>query len=58
MNLLEKTIALLQEHKGDWIAIAKQADVSYSWLTKLANNKIPNPSVITIERLLAILSSK
>ena len=58
MNLLEKTIQLLQINKGNWVAIAKQADVSYSWITKLAQGKIPNPSVVTIEKLLAILATK
>jgi predicted transcriptional regulator len=58
MNLLEKTINQLQSHKGDWVELARQADVSYSWITKLANGKIPNPSVITIERLLAIMATK
>lgn len=55
MNLLKDVIDALNARKGDWPAIAVQADVSYSWLTKLAQRKIPNPGVRTIERLYQVL---
>lgn len=55
MDTLENIIKALQSRKGDWGVIARQAEVSYSWLTKFANHKIPNPGVNTIERLDAIL---
>ena len=55
MNLLQDVIYALNARKGDWPAIAVQADVSYSWLTKLAQGKIPNPGVRTIERLYQVL---
>lgn len=58
MNILEKTINQLNLHKGSWVEIAKDAGVSYSWLTKLAYRKIPNPGVVTIERLLTIMATK
>lgn len=56
MNLLQKAITELQLRKGDWVLIANQANVSYSWITKFANNKIPNAGVITVERILEILN--
>ena len=55
MNLLQQVINELQRRKGDWVSIAQEAEVSYSWITKLAQGKIPNPSVVTIERLYLIL---
>jgi hypothetical protein len=58
MNLLEKTIKQLQSRKGEWAELARELDVSYSWITKLANRKIPNPSVVTIERLLTIMATR
>ncbi len=58
MNLLEKTIKQLHNHRGEWAAIARELDASYSWITKLAARKIPNPSVVTIERLLTIMATR
>lgn len=55
MDTLENIRNELRSRKGDWGVIASEAGVSYSWLTKFANNKIPNPGVITIERLDGIL---
>ena len=51
MNLLETVIKALNERKGNWPVVAQENDVSYSWLTKLAQGKIPNPGIQTIERL-------
>jgi hypothetical protein len=55
MNLLQDVIDALNACKGDWPSIAAKANVSYSWLTKLAQLKIPNPGVKTIERLYQVL---
>lgn len=43
--------AALDGRKGDWPAVAQGADVSYSWLTKFAANRIPNPSYGSLVRL-------
>jgi predicted transcriptional regulator len=51
MNLLETVISALNERKGNWPSIASDNGVSYSWLTKLAQGKIPNPGIQTVERL-------
>jgi predicted transcriptional regulator len=58
MTLLEQTIERLQSRKGDWAEIARANDVSYSWITKLAQGKIPNPGVLTIERLNSYLRAQ
>lgn len=55
MNILDSVISELQHRKGDWVSIASDAGVSYSWLTKFANNKIPNPGFVTIDRLHKLL---
>jgi len=43
--------AALLIRKGDWSAIAKQADVSHSWLSKFVNGHIDNPGFATLKRL-------
>jgi len=48
---IAKILAKLMTHKGDWIKISKDSGVSYSWISKFANNKIPNPGVYTLEKL-------
>jgi transcriptional regulator with XRE-family HTH domain len=55
MNQIEQTINQLQERKGDWVEIAQRADVSYSWITKFAQGKIPNPGILTLNKLSQIL---
>ena len=51
MNMLQKVIVELNRRKGQWPQIATDNGVSYSWLCKLAQGKIQNPSVVTIESL-------
>lgn len=41
----------LKGRKGQWPAIAKNTELEYSWLTKLAQGRIPDPSVNKIQRL-------
>ena len=43
--------ALLEGRRGDWEVIAKDAGISYSWLSKFARNLIPNPGYVTLRRL-------
>jgi hypothetical protein len=46
---------LLETRKGEWQAIARQAKVSHSWLSKFVNGHIPNPGYGTLKRLKAHL---
>ena len=53
---MEKTLdieikAVLESRRGDWASIAKQAEVSYSWLSKFVNGHIPNTGYATLKRL-------
>lgn len=55
-TMLQATLDELQSRKGQWREIARQIDPEtpesyYSWLTKLAQGTIPNPSVNRIQRL-------
>lgn len=50
-RMLRDVIRMLQERKGEWPAIADEVNETYSWLTKLAQGDIPNPSVNKIEPL-------
>ena len=50
-KLLEFVLRKLQEKKGSWPNVAEQTDLEYSWLTKLAQGKIDDPSVRKIQRL-------
>lgn len=54
--ILEFVLAELQNRKGRWPDIAKAMAPDswqsyYSWLTKLAMGKIPDPGVVKIQRL-------
>lgn len=55
-SLLNFVLRRLAAHKGEWPAIAKAMEPKnwrsyYSWLTKLAQGRIPDPSVNKIQRL-------
>ena len=41
----------LEGSRGRWPAIAEQAGVSYSWITKFAQNRIPRPAYATLVKL-------
>ena len=47
----EELKAALDARKGDWPAVAHDAGVSYSWLTKYAAGKIGNPGYATLVKL-------
>ena len=55
MDILDTLVKDLQTRRGDWPEIAKQAQVSYSWLTKLAQGRIPDPSIRRVFRVRAVL---
>ena len=50
-SLDTELLCLLNERKGDWQRVARTAGVSYSWLTKFAQGRIPNPGYMTLKRL-------
>jgi len=54
--MLEFVLAELEKRRGTWPAIAKEIEPEswesyYSWLSKLAQRRIPDPSVNKIQRL-------
>ena len=49
--------AQLLERRGEWPNIAKQADVSHSWISKFVNKRIPNPGYATLARLNEFMNS-
>ena len=54
--MLEYVLSQLRARKGTWTEIAKELEPDswasyYSWLTKLAQDRIPDPSVNKIQRL-------
>lgn len=55
-DLEASLIVRLIERKGDWQRIAKGSGVSYSWLSKFANRRIPNPGYRTLKQLDAYLN--
>lgn len=52
MNMLQYVIAQLNARKGAWPELCEVVPgVKYSWLSKLALGKIPEPSVVKIQAL-------
>lgn len=45
----------LNRRRGDWRVIAKDVDVSHSWISQFVRGKIPNPGYATLRRLHAHL---
>ena len=58
--LRDNTRAMLQQRPKNISAeeIAKEVDVTVSWVNLFAAGKIENPSVVTIETLFTFLKSK
>lgn len=55
-KLLDFVYEELESRKGDWPRIAKSMEPEswksyYSWLTKFARKRIPDPSVNKVQRL-------
>jgi len=51
MNIYSFVQIRLQESKGSWRSVCIDTGLDYSWLTKLAQGRIPNPSVHKIQTL-------
>jgi len=47
--MLERVVRGLNARKGQWKSIAEAAGVSYSWLAKVAQGHIQNPSIKQLE---------
>jgi hypothetical protein len=45
----------LDRRRGEWRVIARNADVSHSWISQFVRRKIPNPGYATLMRLHAEL---
>ncbi len=61
--MLKAVMEDLAAHKGQWSEIARELEPNrtvsfYSWLTKLAQGRIPEPSVNRIQRLYDYFRSK
>jgi hypothetical protein len=55
-NLLDFVYDELESRKGDWARIAREIEPTtwksyYSWLTKFAQKRIPDPSVNRVQKL-------
>lgn len=51
-------MAELPKAKGHWQQVAAQAGVTYSWLSKVACGKIPNPGVRGVDCIAAVLRER
>lgn len=50
-NILDFVLGELQSRRGTWRRISVDTHLDYSWLTKLGQGRIPDPSVNKIQRL-------
>lgn len=48
----------LKKARGDWLAIAEESRVSYSWLSKFVNGHINNPGFQTLKKLSECLAER
>ena len=56
---LDSTVRdLLAKRRGDWPRIAREADVSHSWMSQFVRGKIPNPGYATLRKLYEQLSAE
>jgi len=51
MNIYSFVQNSLKSSKGNWRVVCADTGLDYSWLTKLAQGRIPNPSVHKIQTL-------
>ncbi len=57
-TLDQKVRRFLVARRSEWGELAVLADVSYSWVLKFVDGKIPNPGIRTLEKLQAALAKK
>ena len=51
MDLLRTVLDGIEKRRDTWPRLAADADVSYSWMTKLMAGNITNPGILPIQRL-------
>lgn len=49
--MLNEVLEYLDKTKGKWPKIIKDTELKYDWITKLAQGRIPDPSVRKIQIL-------
>lgn len=49
---------LLEARRGDWMLIAKELDISHSWISQFVRGLIPNPGYPRLRDLKAHLATK
>jgi hypothetical protein len=57
-TLLDETVELLKEDKGDWRNTAVATGLGYDWLSSLSQGRIQDPGVKKIETLHRYLKEK
>ena len=53
----ESLKALLREKRGRFDEISRKAGMSKSWLSKFANDMIPNPGITSLKKLKGALDA-
>jgi hypothetical protein len=51
MSLVTVVKTELLARKGEWPRISRETGISYWWLIKFAQGRIPNPGVLVLEKL-------
>lgn len=57
MTLLQETIGLLKNDGRSLDTIARESQLGREWLSKLKQQKIPDPGVVKIEKLNSYLKT-
>lgn len=50
-DLLVATLRMLESRRGQWVAVCQATGLNYSWLTKLAQGQITNPTIQRLQTL-------
>jgi predicted transcriptional regulator len=58
METLDHLRDSMQRHKGDWVSLAREAGVSYAWVTKFMAGDIPDPRVSTVCKLTEAIAQR
>jgi len=58
VNLYEEVASKLNAHRGRWPELGRMANVSHSWICKIAKKKIPDPGYRRLSRLMTAMEEK
>lgn len=50
-SLDEEVRTLLEQRRGEWMSIAKELDISHSWISQFVRRKIPDSGYQRLRRL-------